>query len=122
MNMIATFIANHWVSIVIVIAAIIILAILYKMGHTEIVKKIVLSLVVQAEKALGSGTGELKYAMVIKAIYNELPKIITLLYTPKELDKMIEDGVSKLKEMLAEGITLDGYDEESLKIDLDIKK
>lgn len=122
MNMIATFIANHWVSIVIVIAAIVILAILYKMGHTEIVKKIVLSLVVQAEKALGSGTGELKYAMVIKAIYNELPKIITLLYTPKELDKMIEDGVSKLKEMLAEGITLDGYDEESLKIDLDIKK
>ena len=121
MNMIATFIANHWVSIVIVIAAIVILAILYKMGHTEIVKKIVLSLVVQAEKALGSGTGELKYAMVIKAIYNELPKIITLLYTPKELDKMIEDGVSKLKEMLAEGITLDGYDEESLKIDLDIK-
>lgn len=122
MNMIATFIANHWVSIVIVIAAIVILAILYKMGHTEIVKKIVLSLVVQAEKALGSGTGELKYAMVIKVIYNELPKIITLLYTPKELDKMIEDGVSKLKEMLAEGITLDGYDEESLKIDLDIKK
>lgn len=122
MNMITTFIANHWVSIVIVIAAIVILAILYKMGHTEIVKKIVLSLVVQAEKALGSGTGELKYAMVIKAIYNELPKIITLLYTPKELDKMIEDGVSKLKEMLAEGITLDGYDEESLKIDLDIKK
>ena len=122
MNIIATFIANHWVSIVIVIAAIVILAILYKMGHTEIVKKIVLSLVVQAEKALGSGTGELKYAMVIKAIYNELPKIITLLYTPKELDKMIEDGVSKLKEMLAEGITLDGYDEESLKIDLDIKK
>ena len=122
MNMIATFIANHWVSIVIVIAAIVILAILYKTGHTEIVKKIVLSLVVQAEKALGSGTGELKYAMVIKAIYNELPKIITLLYTPKELDKMIEDGVSKLKEMLAEGITLDGYDEESLKIDLDIKK
>ena len=122
MNMIATFIANHWVSIVIVIAAIVILAILYKMGHTEIVKKIVLSLVVQAEKALGSGTGELKYAMVIKAIYNELPKIITLLYTPKELDKMIEDGVTKLKEMLAEGITLDGYDEESLKIDLDIKK
>ena len=122
MNMIATFIANHWVSIVIVIAAIVILAILYKMGHTEIVKKIVLSLVVQAEKALGSGTGELKYAMVIKAIYNELPKIITLLYTPKELDKMIEDGVTKLKEMLSEGITLDGYDEESLKIDLDIKK
>lgn len=122
MNMIATFIANHWVSIAIVIAAIVILAILYKMGHTEIVKKIVLSLVVQAEKALGSGTGELKYAMVIKAIYNELPKIITLLYTPKELDKMIEDGVSKLKEMLAEGITLDGYDEESLKIDLEIKK
>lgn len=122
MNMIATFITNHWVSIVIVVAAIVILAILYKMGHTEIVKKIVLSLVVQAEKALGSGTGELKYAMVIKAIYNELPKIITLLYTPKELDKMIEDGVSKLKEMLAEGITLDGYDEESLKIDLDIKK
>ena len=122
MNTIATFITNHWVSIVIVIAAIVILAILYKMGHTEIVKKIVLSLVVQAEKALGSGTGELKYAMVIKAIYNELPKIITLLYTPKELDKMIEDGVTKLKEMLAEGITLDGYDEESLKIDLDIKK
>ena len=38
------------------------LLILYKDNKKEVVKKIILALVVQAEKNLGSKTGDLKYA------------------------------------------------------------
>ena len=38
----------------------------------------------------------------------------------EEIDNMIEEGVDKLKEILASGVTLDGYDHEQLKIDLDL--
>jgi len=80
------FIKVNIYSIAAIILAIVILLFLYKRGKTEAVRKIVLSLVVQAEKALGSGTGELKYAMVVENIYRVLPFILTLLLSKKELD------------------------------------
>lgn len=85
---------------------------LYKSGKKEIVKKIVLDLVVRAEKALGSGTGELKYAWVVGELYRKLPPIIQLLFTDKDIDNFIDEGVEKLKTYLNSGVTLTGYDEE----------
>jgi len=102
-------------SIAAIILAIVILLFLYKRGKTEAVRKIVLSLVVQAEKALGSGTGELKYAMVVENIYRVLPFILTLLLSKKELDIIIENAVDYMKEYLKvkEGeADLLGYDNE----------
>jgi hypothetical protein len=45
---------------------------IYKRGKKEFVEQVVLSLVVQAEKALGSGTGELKYMMVVENVHKIL--------------------------------------------------
>lgn len=105
--------ANNWLGCLIIIVAIIILAFLIKLGRRDIIKKIALSLVVQAEKALGSGTGELKYAWVVEHLYSKLPKVIRILYTRKEIDNLIETAVQKLKEVLAdEDVTLTGYDDE----------
>ena len=98
--------------IVLVIGLIVVLAILYKNGKKNAVKKIILGLVVQAEKALGSGSGELKYAYVIEKIYSKLPAIIRLLYTQKELDEIIEESVQKLKELLSKGVDLNSYNDE----------
>ena len=106
------FIQANLASIIVVIIAIIGLLVLYKLGKKDTVKKIVLALVVQAEKTLGSGTGELKYAMVIDAIYNKLPSILRFLFTKKEIDMFIEEAVIKMKEVLSKGVTLTGYDDE----------
>lgn len=106
------FLQANIASIIVVVAAIIGLLVLYKLGKKDTVKKIILTLVVQAEKTLGSGTGELKYAMVVDALYNKLPVILRFLFTKKELDTFIEEAVSKMKDILSKGVTLTGYDDE----------
>lgn len=114
------FIKLNLSSIMVVLVFIVGLLFLYKRGKNEFVRQVILSLVVQAEKALGSGTGELKYAMVVENVYKVLPKILTLLISKKELDKLIEDGVQFLKEYLEKGRDLLSYDDEYVK-QVDIK-
>lgn len=106
------FIQNNYISIIVTIIFVVSLLLLYKNNKKDIVKQILLSLVVQAEKALGSGTGELKYAWVVDNFYDKIPGIIKLLFTKKEIDTMIEDGVQRLKDILASGVTLNSYDDE----------
>ena len=112
------FIKIYWSSIFLVIVFVLGLLWFYKNGKKDFVKKVVYSLVVQAEKALGSGTGELKYAMVVESMYQVLPTVLRLLITQKELDTLIEDGVQKLKEFLSKDKDLLGYDEEFKKVSL----
>ncbi|MTI69632.1 MAG: hypothetical protein FH751_05175 [Firmicutes bacterium] len=99
-----------------------ILLFLYKRGKKEIVKKIILSLVVQAEKTLGSKTGDLKYAYVIQKVYEILPFYMRILYTKKEISNMIEQAVNHLKEYLNSKKDLLGYIEEYKKIEIDNMK
>lgn len=106
------FIKANLASIIVVVLVLIALAVLYKLGKKDTVKKIILALVVQAEKTLGSGTGELKYALVLDAIYSKLPYILRFLFTKKEIDTFIEEAVRKMKDILSKGVTLTGYDDE----------
>lgn len=103
-----SFIKENIYSVITIILFVVAMVFLYKNQRRETVRKIVLSLVVQAEKALGSGTGELKYAMVVENIYKTLPGILTLFISEKELDNMIEVAVHKMKECLSQdGAELD---------------
>lgn len=106
------FIQSNIGSIIVVAGVIAGLLVLYKLGKKDTVKKIILALVVQAEKTLGSGTGELKYAMVINAIYDKIPFIIRFLFSKKELDTFINEAVIAMKGILVNGVTLTGYDDE----------
>lgn len=108
------FLRLYWLDMLIVLVFVGILLYLYKLGKRDMVKKIVLSLVVQAEKALGTGTGELKYAMVVERVYAVLPAILRFLITKKELDKLIEEAVQYMKKYLSEGRNLLGYEDEYL--------
>ena len=99
-------------SILVVVAFVAVCVYLWRNNNRELVSKMILSLVVQAEKTLGSGTGDLKYALVVDGVYTKLPRIITLLYSKRDIDKMIQSGVSKLKEMLDSGVSLTSYDDE----------
>lgn len=109
----------YWLDFVVIIVFLWTLAFLYKKGKKEFVRKVVLSLVVQAEKALGSGTGELKYAMVVQNIYKVLPFVLRVLITEKELDRLIEDGVQFMKQYLSKDKDLLGYEDEFLKVNFD---
>lgn len=110
------FIKVNIYSIVVALLFIVVLLFIYKNGKKDFVKQVVLSLVVQAEKALGSGTGELKYAMVIEQLYIVLPLIVRLLITKKELDQMIENSVDYLKKYLSKNKDLLGYEDEYMKM------
>ena len=56
-------------SILVVLLLIIGLLFIYKKGKKEFIRQVILSLVVKAEKSIGSGTGRLKYAMVVEKVY-----------------------------------------------------
>lgn len=111
------FIKLNQSSILVVLLFVVGLLFIYKRGKKDFVRQIVLSLVVQAEKALGSGTGELKYAMVVEELYKVLPIILTMLISKKELDKLITDAVDYLKEYLKKDKNLLGYEDEYIKVD-----
>ena len=110
------FIKLNLSSIMVVLFIVIGLLFLYKRGKKEFVRQAVLSLVVQAEKALGSGTGDLKYVMVVENVYKILPPILKLLISQNELDNMIEDAVQYLKEYLEKGKDLLSYEDEYIKV------
>ena len=57
-------------------------------------------LIIEAEKAFGGGTGQLKYAAVVTWLYERLPTIIKILFTEKQIDGMLEDAVTKMKKYL----------------------
>ncbi|MTI66355.1 MAG: hypothetical protein FH753_07115 [Firmicutes bacterium] len=111
-NVIEDFVRAYLIDIIIVLVFIITLIYLYKKGKKDTVKKIILALVVQAEKNLGSKTGKLKYAFVVERVYDVLPFVVRILITRKELDNMIEEAVNYLKEYLTGERDLLGYEEE----------
>ena len=66
-------------------------------GQIGIVKKILLSLVIEAEQIYGSGTGKLKYNYVLGKTYSMLPSILKLFVTEVKLDEMLEGAVDHLQ-------------------------
>lgn len=88
------------VNIAIVLVVIISMVLIWKKGYKKQVKEILLVLVIQAEKAWGSGTGIIKFSDV----YNKLPTIITILFTKKEIEAMINYTVSYMKQYLESNI------------------
>lgn len=113
------FIKLNLSSILVVLLLIIGLLFIYKRGKKDFVRQVVLSLVVQAEKALGSGTGELKYAMVVEELYKVLPFILTVLISKRELTNIIEGSVQYLKDYLKKDKNLLGYEDEFLKVNFE---
>lgn len=81
------------VNIAIVLIAIISLIWMWKKGYRKQVREMLLILVIQAEKAWGSGTGAVKFSEV----YNKLPTIVTLLFTKNDIEQMINEAVEQMK-------------------------
>jgi len=110
-----TLLLAYWSDVLLIIVVAVILGILYKRGKKDLVKEIIYSLVVKAEKELGSTTGSAKYSQVISELYIKLPLILRLFFTQVELKKYIDDAVIWLKIKLQDPtITLLSYDQEAI--------
>jgi len=103
------FIGNEWDSILIVVLLIVGLIFLAKKGETEKLKRILFQLVTKAEQEYGSGTGELKYAVVVDWLYQRIPTILKFLFTPKDISKMIESVLAYAKQKWSTNENLHEY-------------
>lgn len=79
-----------------------VLLVLTYMGQVEVVKKILLSLVIEAEQIYGSGTGKMKYNYVLGKTYSMLPSVVKLFVTEQTISEMLEVSVDYLQELLGE--------------------
>lgn len=91
------FMINYWSDIlfILLVIGVIIYAICKK--DLSLVYKQLFSLVIEAEKEYGPGTGVLKLASVIAAIYPKLPKLLKLFLTEKKLTQIIEKVLAEAK-------------------------
>lgn len=103
------FLAMHWDSILLILLFAFFLVLLYIMGHKKIVYKILYSLVTEAEKQFGSGTGELKQAYVIEKLYSALPAVLKALVTAEQLETWVDDVLIMAKEKWKQNANIDGY-------------
>lgn len=104
-----TFLAKNWDSVLVVVAFLALVVVLIKRGETKILKQILFSLVTQAEKQFGSGTGSLKYAAVADWIYQRIPAVLKLLFTSSDIEKMIEAALEEAKKAWGANENLKGY-------------
>ena len=91
------FIITYWRDLLLLAAGL--AAIIYAIYKKDLslVRQQLFSFVTEAEKAYGSGTGILKLASVVTAIYPKLPKLFKLLVTEKKLTQIIEDVLAEAK-------------------------
>lgn len=96
MNVINYFTANWDFILLIVAAAAAMIFAIFK-GNKSVVMKMLYALVTEAEKNMGGGTGSLKLASVIEAIYPKLPAVIKMFITDSMLEKWVEEALAVAK-------------------------
>ena len=96
MNIIQFLFAN-WDSVLVILAFLALIVVLVKRGETKVLNKVLFSLVTQAEKQFGGGTGKLKLAAVSDWIYQRIPAVLKLLFSEKDIENMIETALAEAK-------------------------
>lgn len=90
-------IVKHWDIITLILAAILVIVFAVFRGNKGVVMRILYAAVTQAEREFGSGTGSLKLAAVIEAVYPKLPAVVKLFVTAERLTKWIELALVEAK-------------------------
>ena len=111
MKIIAFLLAN-WDSVLVVLAFLALIVVLIKRGETAVLKKILFSLVTKAEKEFGGGTGKLKLAAVSDWIYQRIPAVLKLLFSEKDIEKLIESALEEAKKAWGTNGNLAAYIDE----------
>lgn len=96
MKILALLLAN-WDSVLVVLVFLGLIVVLIKRGETAVLKKILFGLVTKAEREFGGGTGKLKLATVSDWIYQRIPAVLKLLFSEKDLERLIESALEEAK-------------------------
>ena len=116
-SIICQFIYWHWLDIVLAIVFIAFFGILasYLASRPNgIVAKIIYGLVIEAEKELGSKTGQLKKKQVISKVYSQLPVFLRFVVNEATVSRLIDEAVHFMKKSLEQNnSTLSSLSEET---------
>lgn len=93
------FLINNLDFFLIFIIAVIASIIMARRGQIKKIKEIVLALCVNAEITYGGGTGAIKKASVIEAIYDILPGWAKIFISEKTISDLVEEGKAKMDEL-----------------------
>lgn len=115
MKIIAFLLAN-WDSVLVVLAFLAVIVVLIRRGETKVLKNILFSLVTKAERQFGGGTGSLKFAAVSDWIYQRIPAVLKLLFTAKDIEKMIESALEEAKKAWGNNENIAAYIEPTTEI------
>ena len=117
-SIICQFIYWHWLDIVLALVLIIFFCILVSYLASRpngIVAKIIYGLVIEAEKDLGSKTGQLKKKQVISKVYRQLPVFLRYVVNEATVSRMIDEAVHFMKQSLEQNnSTLSSLSEETV--------
>lgn len=103
------FFAMHWDSVLVVLAVVAVFVVLIVKKQYGILDKIVFSLVTEAEKKYGGGTGAAKLAAVIEQLYPKIPAVIRLFLSAEQIEKLIERVLADAKERWEKNPHLSAY-------------
>ena len=114
---ICQFIYWHWLDIVLALVLFIFFGILVSYLASRpngIVAKIIYGLVIEAEKELGSKTGQLKKKQVISKVYRQLPVFLRFVVNEATVSRLIDEAVHFMKKSLEQNnSTLSSLSEET---------
>ena len=114
---ICQFIYWHWLDIALTIVFLLFFGVLLSYLASRpngIVAKLIYGLVIEAEKDLGSKTGQLKKRQVISKVYSQLPVCIRFVVNEATVSRLIDEAAHFMKEALEQNnSTLASLSEES---------
>ncbi len=91
------FLLQNWDSVLVVLLVVAGIIVLIAKRQYAILDKIIFSLVTEAEKKFGGGTGAAKLAAVIEWVYPKIPAVIRLFISETQLEKLIERVLADAK-------------------------
>lgn len=102
------FILANWDSILAALVVVIVAIVAVIKQEKTIIFKMLYSLVTEAEKQYGSGTGELKLSSVVSQVYSKLPSVASIIPV-KTVEKWVEEALAKAKEKWAKNSNVATY-------------
>lgn len=103
------FLAQNWDSVLVVLLVVAVIIVLIAKRQYAILDKIIFSLVTEAEKKFGGGTGAAKLAAVIEWVYPKIPAVIRLFISEAQLEKLIERVLADAKKRWEKNPHLSAY-------------
>ena len=103
------FLIDNWDFLLLIILAVSATVYFIFKGNKSVIMEMLVSLVTEAEKNFGAGTGVLKLATVIDAIYPKLPTVIKAFISDATLTRWVEEALNIAKEKWRTNTNISAY-------------